>query len=339
MIPVEESTLLAEVEDRIRQLATPTAPHPVQFAASHAVHGGKLLRPRLVLAAAGDGGDRAAVVLAAAAIELLHAALLVHDDVIDDDDERRGVPSVARAAREAAAASGIAPHVAERLGLATAIVAGDALLVRALAAIARLDVSLDTRVQVVDIIERAMLRAAESEHDDVLLAGREVDEGAIQQVLEGKTADYSFRAPLELGAVLGGRSPAATTALGEIGLRLGVVYQLRDDVLGVFGDQQHTGKSVLSDIRAGTPTLLSALARRDPSWQRIAGDYGNPAADARAAERVQRVLRESGALDAVEQRIDEGSATLRQLIDAAPIDDALRAELRHILERCVERDR
>lgn len=331
--------MLAEVEERIRQLATPTASHPVQLAASHAVHGGKLLRPRLVLAAAGDGGDRTAVVLTAAAIELLHAALLVHDDVIDADDERRGVPSVARAAREAATDSGIAAHVAERVGLTTAIVAGDALLVRALAAIARLDVALDVRVQLVDIIERAMLRAAESEHDDVLLAGREADERMIQQVLEGKTADYSFRAPLELGAVLGGRSPAAIAALGEIGLRLGVIYQLRDDVLGVFGDEQHTGKSVLSDIRAGTPTLLSALARRHPSWQRIADDYGNPAADARAAERVRQVLRESGALDAIERRIDEGSAALRRRIDAAPIDDGLRAELRHILERCVERTR
>lgn len=339
MIPVEEPTLLAEVEERIRQLATPTASHPVQLAASHAVHGGKLLRPRLVIAAAGETADRAAVVLTAAAIELLHAALLVHDDVIDDDDERRGVPSVARAAREAAAATGITAHVAQRLGLTTAIVAGDALLVRALAAIARLDVSLDVRVQLVDIIERAMLRAAESEHDDVLLAGREADEAVIQRVLEGKTADYSFRAPLELGAVLGGRSQAAIAALGEIGLRLGVLYQLRDDVLGVFGDEQRTGKSVLSDIRAGTPTLLSALARRDPSWQRIAGDYGNPAADADAAERVRRVVRESGALAAIEQRIDEGSASLRGLIDAAPVDEALRAELRHILERCVERTR
>ncbi|WP_347755357.1 polyprenyl synthetase family protein [Agrococcus sp. ProA11] len=339
MIPVEEPTLLAEVEECIRQLATPTASHPVQLAASHAVHGGKLLRPRLVIAAAGERGDREAVVLTAAAIELLHAALLVHDDVIDDDDDRRGVASVARASREAAAASGITARVAARLGLTTAIVAGDALLVRALAAIARLDVPLEVRVQLVDIIERAMLRAAESEHDDVLLAGREADEGVIQRVLEGKTADYSFRAPLELGAVLGGRSPAAIAALGEIGLRLGVLYQLRDDVLGVFGDEQHTGKSVLSDIRAGTPTLLSALARRDPSWERIASDYGDPAADADAAERVRRVLRESGALASIEQRIGEGSATLRSLIDVAPVDEALRAELRQILERCVERTR
>ncbi len=339
MTAVDAPSLLAEVEQRIALLAAPTGQHPVQVAAQHAVGGGKLLRPRLVVAAAGESADRDAVIAVAAVVELLHAALLVHDDVIDADDERRGMPSVARAAADTAAAAGIPAPAAQRIGMTTAIVAGDALLVRAIAALARLDVPTPVRARLADIVERAMVRAAEGEHDDVLFAGAVPDEAAIDRILEGKTADYSFRAPLELGAVLGGRDEAAITALGAIGLRMGVLYQLRDDVLGVFGDEAQTGKSVLSDIRAGAPTLLSALASRDPSWERVGHHYGDPTADEGAAARIRAVMRGSGALAEVERRIEAECETVRAMLAVAPVEERLRAELTAILERCAERGR
>ena len=339
MTAVVAPTLLAEVERRIAQLAEPRGPHPVQAAAARAVGGGKLLRPRLVIAAAADAADREAVIATAAAMELLHAALLVHDDVIDGDDERRGEPSIAREAGELATAAGLSPQRAVRLGIATAIVTGDALLVRALAAIARLDVPGGVRARLVGIVERAMVRAAEGEHDDVLLAGSTPDEAAIMRILEGKTADYSFRAPLELGAVLAQRDERAIAALGAIGLRMGVIYQLRDDVLGVFGDERATGKSALSDIRAGAPTLLSALASGDPAWSTVAHHYGDPAADEGAASRVRHVMRGSGALARVEQRIAEGADEVRAMLAAAPIEQSLRDDLAGILRRCAERGR
>lgn len=339
MTAVDAPTLLAEVERRIRSLAQPSSPHPVQAAAAAAVAGGKLLRPRLVLIAAGDTAARDALVEAAAALELLHAALLAHDDVIDDDDERRGQPSTACAARRTALDAGLPDAAARRLGLTTAIVAGDALLVRALAALARLDVPTPVRTRLVDIVERATVRAAESEHDDVLLAGSAPDEAVILRMLEGKTADYSFRAPLEIGAVLGGRSDDAIAALGALGLRIGVIYQLRDDVLGVFGDATVTGKSAVSDIRAGAPTLLAALASRDPAWAAVAPHYGDPAADEGAAARVRHVMRGSGALDAVERRIADETAAVRALIADAPIEPVARERLAALLERCAERAR
>lgn len=339
MTAVDTPTLLAEVEQRIALLAAPTGQHPVQVAAQHAVAGGKLLRPRLVVAAAGERADREAVIATAAVVELLHAALLVHDDVIDADDERRGQPSLSRAAADTAIAAGIPAATAARIGMTTAIVAGDALLVRAIAALARLDVPTAVRIRLADIVERAMVRAAEGEHDDVLFAGAVPDEAAIGRILEGKTADYSFRAPLELGAVLGGRDEAVIAELGAIGLRMGVLYQLRDDVLGVFGDEAVTGKSVLSDIRAGAPTLLSALASRDPAWARVAHHYGDPTADEGAAARIRAVMRGSGALAEVERRIDAECAAVKELLDAAPIEESLRAELTTIVGRCAERGR
>ena len=144
---------------------------------------------------------------------------------------------------------------------------------------------------------------------------------------------------VELGAVLGGRDEAVIAELGAIGLRMGVLYQLRDDVLGVFGDEAVTGKSVLSDIRAGAPTLLSALASRDPAWARVAHHYGDPTADEGAAARIRAVMRGSGALAEVERRIDAECAAVKELLDAAPIEESLRAELTTIVGRCAERGR
>ena len=339
MTAVDAPTVLDEVRRRIARLAAPTSQHPVQEAASRAVVGGKLLRPRLVLIAAGPDAHVPSVISAAAAIEVLHAALLVHDDIIDSDDERRGEPSVVRAATADAAATGLSRRAAERLGLTTAIVAGDALLVRSLAEIARIDAPAAVRGCLIDIVERAMVRAAEGEHDDVLLSGRPADEAAIEGILERKTADYSFRAPLELGAVLGGRDEAAIEALSAIGLRMGIVYQLRDDVLGIFGDEADTGKSTLSDIRAGSPTLLSALASRDAAWGSVAQHYGDPGADEGAASRVRAAMRASGALDAVERRIADGAAQVREMLVAAPVEARVRTELEAILVRCAERRR
>ncbi|WP_404312362.1 polyprenyl synthetase family protein [Agrococcus terreus] len=339
MTAVDARTALAEVEARIHGIVAPTGPHPVQSEAERAAVGGKLLRPRLLIAAAGGCADHAALVSTAAALELLHVALLVHDDVIDGDLERRGAPSIAGAAVTAATEAGLGAEHAQRLGLTTAVVSGDVLLTRALAELARLDVPLEVRRAVADVVERALVRAAEGEHDDVLLAGGEPDELAIERVLELKTADYSFRAPLELGAILGGREPEAVEALGSIGTRMGVLYQLRDDVLGVFGDEAVTGKSALSDIRAGAPTMLVLLARREPEWASVAGLYGRPDADEGDASRIRAVLRGTGALAALEARIAEGAAALRATIAEAPVEQALRDELLTILTRCVERAR
>lgn len=339
MTAVMADAVLDEVEQRIEQVSTPSRPHPVQVAAAHATVGGKLLRPRLLIAAAGPSADRQLVVEAAVAIEVLHAALLVHDDVIDGDDERRGRPSIIRAASADASAVGLPDAAARRLGLTTAIVAGDTLLVRAVATLGRMDLPAPARVRLLDIVERAMIRAAEGEHDDVLFAGREADTAAVQRVMEGKTAEYSFCAPLELGAELGGRGAAAIADLRGIGMSMGVIYQLRDDTLGVFGDEARTGKSVLSDIRAGAPTLLASIARQSTTWMMVSADYGDPAADYQAAERIRRIMRESGALDAVERRISLETERTRADIDAAEIDDELRMLLRGILDRCSERTR
>ena len=332
-------TVCDEVHAAIQRMAEGADAHPVHRAMARSVSGGKLIRPRLLLLAAGDRGPRQAVVAASVAVELLHAALLIHDDVIDGDHERRGVPTTASRAAADGLARGLNQASAQRLGLTTAIVTGDALIVRAMASLARLDVSGDMRNRIADIVERAMLHAASGEYDDVAFAGSIPDTETIDRILHGKTADYSFRAPLEIGAVLAERPGPVVDELGRIGLLMGIVYQLRDDVLGVFGDPVDTGKSSLSDIRAGAPTLLVALASRHELWPSVAERYGYSAADEGDAARIRSVMRASGALDAVEARIRRLCDEARDRLEGLAVEAALREELAAFILRCAERTR
>ena len=335
----EMSALLAAIERRIREVAEPSTDHPVQQTVAAAVLGGKRLRPRLLAAVAGPDADPELVVDVAVSIELLHAALLIHDDVIDGDDERRGVPSVASRAAAQSQLAGGTDAVSARLGLAAAIVSGDALIVRALTLLGAVNAPKPVRGELLRIVDRAMIRAAEGEYDDVAWAGRAPGHDVIDGILRGKTADYSFRAPIELGAVLGGLDEDIVRELGEIGLRMGVAYQLRDDVLGVFGDPSETGKSALTDIRTGSPTLLASLSRVHPQWQSVAQYYGDPDADDAVAARIRAVMHDTGALGEVEARIRSLRDEVVTRLEAVDIEPSLRAELTVLFDRCTERTR
>lgn len=331
--------LLANVQERVAMLMAVRQEHYVEHAALEAVDGGKLLRPRLLITAAGESADRETVVSAAAAVELLHAALLIHDDLIDGDQERRGRPSVTCAAIDHATHAGFGRDHALRVGLTTAVVTGDILLSKGLGELARIDVPVAVRRRVMDIIDRALAAAATGEFDDVWHAGLSPDEHLITALLERKTADYSFRAPLEIGALVGRRSDEAVEQLGSIGLRMGVLYQLRDDVLGTFGDEDRIGKSPLSDLRTGAPTLLVHLAAKSTVWRDVANRWGDPLADHETLDRIRSVLRESGAVTQLRERMDREVEVLRAEIAALPVEREAREEFERLLLRTVERTR
>ncbi|OZB80746.1 MAG: hypothetical protein B7X41_17525, partial [Microbacterium sp. 14-71-5] len=261
--------------------------------------GGKLLRPRLLLTAHRAFADEVSgtVVQAAAALELLHLAFLLHDDVIDRDLVRRGGPNLVALRRDAARAAGADEATALRYGESCAILAGDLLLSAAHRLIADLDEPAAHRGVIRRILGDAIDAAVVGEHADVLLGVRgEADEEAILRTMEFKTARYSFSAPLRIGALLGGAAPSAVEALGFIGTTIGIAFQARDDVLGVFGDPQQTGKSVLSDLREGKVTLLIANARTHPEWEAVADLFGDAALDEDGAAVLRAAIERAGGL-------------------------------------------
>lgn len=295
-----------------------------------ATSGGKRIRPRLLLAAhhayAGRPSDDA--VAMAAAFELLHTAFLMHDDVIDHDLVRRGEPNVAGRFALDAAVRGASRQRADDYGQASAILAGDLLIAAAYTIAARLEAPAADRRAVLDVLDDCVFAAAAGEHADVRHAIETAPgEADILAKIEEKTACYSFSGPLRIGALLGGADARAIAELDEIGRRMGVAFQLRDDVLGVYGDERVTGKSTLGDLREGKQTLLIAYARGHAAWLSASSAFGDPALDEAAARSLRRAIEASGARARVEALIERQRAVALRGIRDADLPEPLAGEL------------
>lgn len=312
------------------------------IAARDAAAGGKRVRPRLVLAVHGafEGDDAGSAVATAAAFELLHTAFLMHDDVIDHDDVRRGIPNVTgRFAAEALEGGATAAH-ARDYGEASAILAGDLLISAAHRMIAALDVPAMRREALLELIDECVFLAAAGEHADVRFTlGERPTAGDIVAMIENKTASYSFSGPLRAGAILAGATPGTVDRLGEVGGHLGVAFQLRDDVLGVYGERDVTGKTTIGDLREGKETLLVAYARADATWAPVADRFGRPDLDDAGADLLRDAIAASGARERVEALIAARCRSAVDLIAGAGLPPGLADELIGVARECGERDR
>ncbi|WP_456284500.1 polyprenyl synthetase family protein [Microbacterium sp. JZ101] len=336
-----DDVLDAFLAERVERAASLGAPYARLWRRlADASRGGKRLRPRLVLAAHdGLGGtDDSSARTAAAAIELLHTALLLHDDVLDGDLVRRGRPNLAGAFAAEAIESGLGSDAATSWAAASGVLAGDLLLSAVHALVSRMESP--ARAAVHEIVDESLFLTAAGEHADVgfSLGAVPADTAGIVRMMEQKTASYSFAAPLRVGAVLAGAGPLVDAALQRIGTQLGFVYQLRDDVLGVFGTEVRTGKSALGDLREGKRTLLVAFAEPHAAWREVAHLFGRRSLEEDDAALLRDAIRASGAADEIERLIAEQSAATRGEIADAPIPDGLRAELDALVGRCAERD-
>jgi geranylgeranyl diphosphate synthase, type I len=300
---------------------------PVSDAArSMVLDGGKRLRPSFAYwgwrtVRSGDDDDRA-LVTAAASLELLHACALVHDDVMDASDTRRGRPAAhaafARMHREAGWTGD-----PEAFGTAAAILLGDLLLswADAMFTSAGLAPAVITHARTVYDEMRQLVMAGQ--YLDVLVQARgafSADEAL--RVIEFKTSKYTVEGPLHLGAAAAGAPPEVFTALTGYGLALGEAFQLRDDVLGVFGDPSVTGKPAGDDLREGKHTLLTALAMESADAEQsdlLRRSLGDRALDDDQIERLRRVIVTTGALDQVERRIAERTDEARAALAAPAI--------------------
>ncbi len=261
--------------------------------------GGKRFRPRMVMTAYETlgGTDREAAAYVGAAFELLHTALIVHDDVIDHDFIRRGSPNISGTYRDRAAAAGASDRAAEHSGLSAAVIAGDLALFNSYRLIDRSGVDDATRALLLDVMDDALFASAAGELIDVdfslLPEVPRVDDIVTMERL--KTAVYSFEGPLQAGAILAGASSEIVATLGEFGREIGIAYQIVDDLLGVFGAEEETGKTVIGDLREGKRTVLIAYATSTPEWHEVAALFGTETLTEADAARMREVLVRCGA--------------------------------------------
>lgn len=305
--------------------------------------GGKRFRPRMVMAAyAGLGGDDMdAAAYVGASFELLHTALIVHDDVIDRDFVRRGIPNISGTYRDHAVGRGASGEIAEHRGVSAAVIAGDLALFNAYRLIDRSGVTGAMRDRLLDILDEAMFASAAGELLDVDLsmatAAPLVDEILTMERL--KTAVYSFETPLQAGAVLAGASEATVATLGEFGREIGIAYQIVDDVLGVFGEEESTGKTTIGDLREGKRTVMIAFACSTPEWARLQQLIGDPDLTHERAIEARLLLVQCGA-KAFAEDLARGYAQRALARLAEPhIPAALRDELHPVAETVLNRVR
>ncbi|GAB49475.1 polyprenyl synthetase family protein [Mobilicoccus pelagius] len=294
------------------------------------------------------GAHRDGILTLAAAMEMFQAAALIHDDVMDDSRTRRGRPTVHVRFGDVHAAHDWSGEP-ERYGLAGAILAGNLCLVWCDEMVARaaLPAAELARARAVFDEMRTHLMAGQFLDMHVATAGwNDLDEAAridrSRAVVRYKSAQYSVAHPLLIGARAAGVSDADAAHLREYGLALGEAFQFRDDVLGVFGDPQATGKPAGDDLREGKRTVLLALAlgaEDTPGAQRLRERIGDPALTEDEIADLRTVIAESGAVERLEAFIDEDTSTARAHLDAlGGITDAGRAALDALVEAATRRD-
>jgi len=309
--------------------------------------GGKRLRPAFVYwGHRATGADHDPEVLAAAgAVELLHTFALLHDDVMDRSAIRRGRP----AAHTALAAR----HRAEKrlgdsewFGLSAAVLAGDLTFVWADQLLEATAVSAARLARARRVFTALRAEVVAGQYLDLrLAASADGDDTAARKVALLKSARYTVTRPLLLGAALaegpghdGEPDPRVEAALRAYGDAVGVAFQMRDDVLGLFGDPGETGKGVLEDLREGKRTLLvlRALRLATPAQRHVLlARLGDPHLDEAGAARVREVVAATGALASVEALITASHATARAALGQVP--EPARGALDELAALAIER--
>ncbi|MEV5574640.1 polyprenyl synthetase family protein [Spirillospora sp. NPDC052269] len=305
---------------------------PMITALSALLSGGKRLRPAFCFWGwrAAGGVDGPEIAAAAASLELLQASALVHDDVMDASDTRRGQPSVHRRFEALHAERGWRGP-ADTFGEGAAILLGDLLLAWSGEMFETSGLSEERRARGRGVYDVMRTEVMCGQYLDMLESTRA--DGTVEsalRVVDFKSAKYTIERPLHLGAALAGGSGELTAALSAYGRPLGMAFQLRDDVLGVFGDPSQTGKPAGDDLREGKRTVLVALTleRATPEQAAVVDRLlGDPELSERGVADLREIITGTGGLAACEEMIDRFAAEAHEALAAAPVAGEAREAL------------
>ena len=314
--------------------------------------GGKRIRPTFAWWGwRGAGGDpesaeATAVLSALSALELVQAGALVHDDVMDASAVRRGSPTLHVAfAGKHAEAGWLGPG--DRFGMAAAILLGDVALAWAEDLFHDSGVPAEALAQAQRPWRAMRTEVLAGQYVDVLTqASGDSSADAALRINRFKTAAYTVERPLHLGAALGGADDGVTTAYRAFGADVGVAFQLRDDLLGVFGDPSVTGKPAGDDLREGKRTVLVSLgiSRAERSGRQAAADrlrscLGSPELSADEVADARELLTELGAVAEVERRIAELTESGLAALADADLAEPAGTKLAELAVSATRRDR
>ncbi len=302
---------------------------------------GKRLRPMFCYwgwrgAGCPDGPE---IIAAAAALELFHAFALIHDDIMDDSDRRRGHPSVHRHFADLHASHSWRGD-AVRYGQSAALLCGDLCAAWADHMFTESGLPPEAVHRGHRLFTLMRTEVIAGQYLDLVSGVGDGSVAGALTVIRMKAARYTVTRPLQIGASLAGAGPDVQAALLAFGDPLGDAFQLRDDVLGVFGDPLITGKPAIDDLREGKSTVLIALARAGADrtqaerWRNL---FGRADLDSTGAEELRTIIAATGARQRVEDMITVRAESAVAALSDAPITDEARTALAALAASVVDR--
>jgi len=303
--------------------------------------GGKRLRSYMTLLIFSAYSDQPleSILPSAAAQELLHLAMLIQDDVIDRDFTRYGVKNIT--AQYLDHYKNLPEADRTHFAQSSAMLAGDLLISEAFILIAETQANPTAVLTAQRLLAKAIFHVIGGELLDTE-ASFKADAAHPLVIAEQKTASYSFVTPFLMGATLAEAPQEQRDILQNLGHQLGIAYQLRDDIIGVFGKESLTGKSSEGDVREGKFTLMiDEFYRRASDEQRTHFDtiFGNAEANSKEIEIARTLLEESGAKQALEEMIEGYQEVSLSLLEQLSVNETHRQAFRHLIDLCLQREK
>lgn len=303
---------------------------------------GKRLRPLFAyLGFLGTGNKPTIEILrACASLELVHVCALMHDDVMDASDTRRGAPSIHRAF-EAMHKDAKLIGSSEQFGISSAILLGDLALVWSAKMLHQSGIDGATLIRALPMYDEMRVELMAGQYLDVYeqaLASESVERSL--KVARYKSGKYTIERPLHFGAALGSGSQNLFKAYSNYGLPLGEAFQLRDDILGIFGDPQETGKPAGDDLREGKRTvLLAKVMELADAGQKaeISSTLGNQNLEIAQVDKVREIFIATGALSQVEELISTLTSSAQSALEHGEINPMAKSALTQLLTIVTQR--
>ena len=302
------------------------------------VAGGKCLRSTFMYVGWLCGGaPDAAALRAAAALELVHAFAMIQDDVMDESALRRGAPT-GHAAFAAAHRARRMPGDAGRFGESAAVLLGDICLVWADKMLRDSGIPSASLDRVWPRFDAMRIELAVGQFGDLLNDVRtDPDLGQVLALARATSGNYTVRRPLELGAAMAGCAEPVLSALSRYGHAVGEAFQMRDDLLGVFGTADATGKPGDGDLtqHKATTVVIAAQQLAGPAARRELGTLlSAPVVDADATERLRALITASGAPARIEAMIGDRIGEARRIVETAAVPEPMRCVLGGMAHIC-----
>ena len=314
----------AETVNRVLNSKLRGDPKGLYDAAEHLIiHGGKRLRPYMVIKSCQVLGGRASnAMLAASAIEMIHNFTLVHDDIMDNDDMRHGVPTVHK-----------------KFGMPIAILAGDVLFSKAFQIITESGLSADATVKLVSRLSKACVDVCEGQLLDVKMAEmKRIPTQTEYITMIGKKTAALFDVSCAMGAICATSRTRDISSLSSFGRNLGIAFQITDDLIGVMGDSKVTKKPVGNDLREGKkslPILMAIKSAKGKNKEIILKAFGNSRATRDGLDRAIGVIRSLGIEEDVRGQAQGYAESAKESLDR--YSGSAKTELITLLDFVVKR--